>query len=141
MRNENGHSRKASESRRRKKAEDGDMPYRPAEDDWAAESNGSEEKKATVKGSSMAVLWMGELLPEERRRRREKGIWEWDWAFSQREGRAEGAEIRWRVRMKGTEVYLPLHRMVADEMDSRDHRHPHNYFEASHLVYHPVQCH
>jgi len=32
-----------SESRRRKKAEDGDMPYRPAEDDYAAESDGSEE--------------------------------------------------------------------------------------------------
>jgi SUN domain-containing protein 1/2 len=44
MKNENGHSRKASESRRRKKAEDGDMPYRPAEDDYAAESDGSEEE-------------------------------------------------------------------------------------------------
>jgi len=50
MRNENGHSRKASESRRRKKAEDGDMPYRPAEDDWAAESNGSEEEEGDGEG-------------------------------------------------------------------------------------------
>lgn len=50
MRNENGHSRKASESRRRKKAEDGDMPYRPAEDDWAAESNGSEEDEGDGEG-------------------------------------------------------------------------------------------
>jgi len=50
MRNENGHSRKASESRRRKKAEDGDMPYRPAEDDWAAESNGSEEDEGEGEG-------------------------------------------------------------------------------------------
>jgi SUN domain-containing protein 1/2 len=50
MRNENlnghGHSRKMSESsRRRKKAEDGDMPYRPAEDDYAAESDASEAEE------------------------------------------------------------------------------------------------
>jgi SUN domain-containing protein 1/2 len=50
IRSENGHSRKASESRRRKKAEDGDMPYRPAEDDWAAESNGSEERGGDGEG-------------------------------------------------------------------------------------------
>ena len=43
-RQENGHLRKTSESRRRKKAEDGDMPYRPAEDDWAAQSDESEEE-------------------------------------------------------------------------------------------------
>jgi SUN domain-containing protein 1/2 len=44
MKNDNAHSSKASESRRRKKAEDGDMPYRPAEDDWAVGAGASDEE-------------------------------------------------------------------------------------------------
>jgi hypothetical protein len=99
------------------------------------------KKAVRVKGSSMAEHWMGGLLPEGRRRRREKDTSGWDWVYNPRRDREERVEIRWRVMMMETEVYLPLHHMAADEMDTRDHRRPHNYFEPSHPVYHPVQCH
>ena len=99
------------------------------------------KKAVRVKESSMAEHWMGELLPEERQRRREKGIWGWDLVYNPRRDREERVEIKERAMMKETEVYLLLHRMAVDEMDTRDHRHPHNYFEPSHLVYHLVRCH
>lgn len=54
MKSENGHSRKGSEARRKKKATDGDMPYRPAEDDWANGSDISDvEGEGIVKNGAL----------------------------------------------------------------------------------------
>lgn len=55
MRHENGHNRTMSESKRKKKAMDGDMPYRPAEDDWAQVSGESDvEGEGLVSGGALS---------------------------------------------------------------------------------------